>query len=203
MQIKSSLIPLFCLLSLPLSGQQKCTVNPCVVVMFNGVQSLAALPSCTLAGTGATATLNCPVSNAVAIKPAIVGTSVLSFVCTNLASISSAAACPPSITVNTPPAGGTMAAGWVGWLPPGTYPFGTFSAGAIHLGISGMTASQFTCGVTTQCYIDNTLTADAPGQEYPVAMVYVPPTTTPAVWQGLTNIWTGAAQMLIVVLPPQ
>ena len=128
----------------------------------------------------------------------------LSFTCTNLTAISTSALCPAAIVANTPPAPSTTAFAWIGWLAPGTYAFGTFPSGAIHLGVSGMSNTQFLCAVPNQCYIDNTVTADATAQEYPVATATIPPTTptAPVTWQGVSGTWTGSPKMLILVLPP-
>ena len=178
-------------------GQIKCPTG-CVMYSPDGVNfSLVQLGAgCTVSGGVLTCTNT---SNngypSVTASVASNGT-VLAFTCVNLnllppfaSAFPASTSCPGSVVANVAPSSGPATV-WVA--------LNSVSA-QLHVGVQGMSASQFTCAVPSQCVIDGNVIPVA--GEYPVARGYLNKLSTGGPqWQITQWTWT-AAPALPVTIP--
>jgi hypothetical protein len=123
------------------------------------------------------------------------GNTVLAVNCVNLAAIpafSQVTTCPGSVSVTTAPTSPTTA--WVGLF------MGTGGQPILHVGVgSAGNVGAFACTVPSSCLIDAAAGPNSAG-EFAVAQLTVP-AASPAQWQGLVPLWTGAPAYLPVYIP--
>jgi len=174
-------------------GQTAATCSPAkpCITLFTGATATPTQIQCTLSGTQLTCPINTTPPVAAASWPSVYVSiasngNTLSFNCANLPALPIFAAtttCPGPIVATNAPASTIPV--WVGiYLGPSGWPI-------IHLGVAGMTASQFTCATPSNCLVDTNPGPNS-ASELAVATLTISPVNNAPVFQSLKPLWSGS-----------